>query len=74
MLAITGLMPPTCASNGLPSCPRMPMSMLRAERTGPISDDVLALEHGGEAGDAAFDRLLEDDVGLVQARLGRPAG
>ncbi len=34
---------------------------------------VLALEHGGEAGDAALDGLLEDDVGLVEARLG-PAG
>ena len=49
------------------------MSMLRAERTGPINADVLALEHGGEAGDAALDGLLEDDVGLVEARLG-PAG
>ena len=37
MLASTGLMPPTWASIGLPNCPRMPMSMLRAERTGPIS-------------------------------------
>ena len=37
MLAITGSMPPTCAMSGLPSWPRMPMSMLRAERTGPIS-------------------------------------
>ncbi len=70
MLASTGLMPPTCASRGVPSCPRMPMSMLRAERTGPIRAEVLALEHGGEAGDAALDGLLEDDVGLVQARLG----
>ena len=37
MLAMTGLMPPTWASSGLPSWPRIPMSMLRAERTGPIS-------------------------------------
>ena len=70
MLAITGSMPPTCASSGVPSCPRMPMSMLRAERTGPIRAEVLALEHGGVAGDAALDGLLEDDVGLVEARLG----
>ena len=34
---------------------------------------VLALEHGGVAGDAALDRLLEHDVRLVQPRL-RPAG
>lgn len=36
MLARTGLMPPTCASSGLPNWPRMPTSTLRAERTGPI--------------------------------------
>ena len=73
MLASTGLMPPTWASSGVPSCPRMPMSMLRAERTGPIERGVLALEDGGEAGDAALDGLLEHDVGLVDAGLG-PAG
>ena len=39
MLAITGLMPPTCARSGVPSCPRIPMSMLRAERIGPIMDE-----------------------------------
>ena len=37
MLASTGLIPPTWASSGLPSWPKMPMSMLRAERAGPIS-------------------------------------
>ncbi len=37
MLAMTGSMPPTWTSSGVPSWPRMPMSMLRAERTGPTS-------------------------------------
>ena len=35
---------------------------------------VLALEDGGIAGDEAFDRLLEDHVGLVQATLRSSGG
>ena len=50
MLAMTGSMPPTCTSSGLPSWPRIPMSMLRAERTGPTERGVLALEHGHASG------------------------
>ncbi len=38
MLASTGSIPPTCAKSGVPSWPRMPMSMLRAERAGPMSE------------------------------------
>ena len=70
MLAITGLMPPTWASSGSPNWPRMPMSMFRAERIGPTRLGPLALEDGDEAGDPALDRLLEDDVGLVEPGLG----
>ena len=74
MLAITGLMPPTCASSGLPSCPRMPMSMLRAERTGPISADVWHWN-------TAAKRVMPPSTGsskmmsaLSRPDWGRPAG
>ncbi len=74
MLARTGLMPPTWASSGLPSWPRIPMSMLRGRSGRADQRGVLALEDRGIAGDAAFDRLFEDDVGLVEARLGTAGG
>ena len=73
MLAITGLMPPTWASNGLPSCPENADVDVAGRADGTDQRRVLALEDGGVAGDAALDGLLEDDVGLVEARLG-PAG
>ena len=37
MLAMTGLMPPTWTRRGAPNWVRMPMSMFRAERTGPTN-------------------------------------
>ena len=48
------------------------MSMLRAERTGPISAASWHWNTAVYPGDAALDRLLEDDVRLVHARLGTP--
>ena len=44
-------------------------STKRAERTGSMRSARLALVNGDKPGDAALDRLLEDDVGLVQAVL-----
>ena len=73
MLAITGLMPPTWASKGRAQLPEDADVDVAGRADGPDQRRVLALEHGGEAGDAALDGLLEDDVGLVEARLG-PAG
>ena len=43
--------------------------MVRAERIGPDRLGQLGLEDGDEAGDAALDDLLEDDVGRVEAGL-----
>ena len=37
MLSITGWIPPTWARSGVPNWPRMPMSMLRADRIGPTT-------------------------------------
>jgi hypothetical protein len=36
---------------------------------GPDQVGLLALEDGDEPRDAAFDRFLEDDVGVLQSRL-----
>ena len=41
---------------------------------GPDERRALALEDGDEARDAALDGFVEDDVGLVEARLGPGVG
>ena len=73
MLASTGLMPPTWATQRVAQLSEDADVDVAGRADRADQRHVLALEHGGVAGDAALDGLLEDDVGLVEPRLG-PAG
>ena len=62
-------MPPAWMRMGLLSWSRMGTSTARAERMGPISAGLWHWNTADEPRDPSLDRFLEDDVGLVEARL-----
>ena len=71
---MTGSIPPACTNSGSDSWDRMPTSGWRAERRSPTRAAPWHWNTATQAGDGALDRLLEDDVGLVEAGRGPVAG
>ena len=69
MIAAKSTFAPDHANSGLCNGLNTAMSVVRAERMGPTGIGVAGLEDGRQPRDAAFDHLLVDDVGLVQADL-----
>ena len=64
---MTGSIPPAWTNSGSDSWERMPTSGCPGRPEVADQGGPLALEHGQQAGDGALDRLLEHDVGLVEA-------